>query len=125
MRPQSEVIQFEIPLWMHKASYGHNPIVNDISVISYDPKNKGSKFYTYKALVGKTNKAKFFNEAFNWLAEYKPNEKIEFIKCQLHGCKYNLKNNRANLLGYFKRLKSLNKSHFENWSFNKFLKKVH
>ena len=121
----SEVIQFELngSSTYHYDENSH--LSNQISVVAYDPNNKGSKFYTYKALTGATNKAKFFNEAFNWLAEYKPNEKIEFIKCQLHGCKYKLKNNRANLLGFIKRLKSLNKSHFENWSFNKFLKKVH
>ena len=121
----SEVIQFELNGHYTWAYSNNADLSNQISVVAYDPKNKGSKFYTYKALAGKTNKAKFFNEAFNWLAEYKPNEKIEFIKCQLHGCKYKLKNNRANLLGFIKRLKSLNKSHFENWSFNKFLKKVH
>ena len=121
----SNIIQFEL-YPSYTWNYSNNSSVsNQISVVPYDPKNKGSKFYTYKALSGKTNKAKFFNEAFNWLAEYKPNEKIEFIKCQLHGCKYNLKNNRANLLGFFKRLKRLNKLHFENWNFNKFLKKVH
>ena len=121
----SNIIQFELNsnYTYHYCENSH--LTNEISVISYDPKNKGSKFYTYKALSGKSNKAKFFNEAFNWLAEYKPNEKIEFIKCQLHGCKYNLKNNRANLLRFFKRLKRLNKLHFENWNFNKFLKKVH
>ena len=121
----SEVIQFELnPSYTWSYSSNSN-IFNQISVVPYDPNNKGSKFFTYKALTGATNKAKFFNEAFNWLAEYKPNEKIEFIKFQLHGCKYNLKNNRANLLGFFRRLKRLNKLHFENWSFNKFLKKVH
>ena len=121
----SNIIQFELngSSTYHYDENSH--LSNQISVVAYDPNNKGSKFYTYKALTGATNKAKFFNEAFNWLAEYKPNEKIEFIKCQLHGCKYKLKNNRANLLGFIKRLKSLNKSHFENWSFNKFLKKVH
>ena len=71
------------------------------------------------------NIGKLFNEAFNWLAEYKPNEKIEFIKFQLQGCKYKVKNNRANILGFFRRLKNLNKKHYENWSFKKFLKKVH
>ena len=121
----SDIIQFELN-GHYTWSYSNNAdLSNQISVVAYDPNNKGSKFYTYKALPGKTNKAKFFNEAFNWLAEYKPNEKIEFIKCQLHGCKYKLKNERANLLGFFRRLKGLNKSHFENWSFNKFLKKVH
>ena len=121
----SNIIQFELNqrgTWI----YSNNAdLSNQISVVPYDLNNKGSKFFTYKALTGATNKAKFFNEAFNWLAEYKPNEKIEFIKFQLHGCKYNLKNNRANLLGFFRRLKRLNKLHFENWSFNKFLKKVH
>ena len=121
----SEVIQFELngSSTYHYDKNSH--FSNQISVVAYDPNNKGSKFFTYKALAGATNKAKFFNEAFNWLAEYKPNEKIEFIKFQLHGCKYKLKNNRANLLGFFRRLKRLNKLHFENWSFNKFLKKVH
>ena len=121
----SNIIQFELNPSYRYHYYDNSNLTNQISVVPYDPNNKGSKFYTYKALTGKTKKAKFFNEAFNWLAEYKPNEKIEFIKCQLHGCKYKLKNNRANLLGFIKRLKSLNKSHFENWSFNKFLKKVH
>ena len=121
----SEVIQFELngSSTYHYDENSH--LSNQISVVPYDLNNKGSKFYTYKALAGKSKKAKFFNEAFNWLAEYKPNEKIEFIKFQLHGCKYKIENNRANLLGFIKRLKSLNKSHFENWSFNKFLKKVH
>ena len=121
----SNIIQFELnPSYTWRYSSNSN-IINQISVVPYDPNNKGSKFFTYKALTDATNKAKFFNEAFNWLAEYKPNEKIEFIKFQLHGCKYKLKNNRANLLGFFRRLKRLNKLHFENWSFNKFLKKVH
>ena len=35
---------------------------HQISVVTYDPNNKGSKFYTYKALTGKTNKAKFFKK---------------------------------------------------------------
>jgi len=121
----SEVIQFELN-GNYTWNYSNNShFTNQISIVPYDPNNKGSKFFTYKALAGATNKAKFFNEAFNWLAEYKPNEKIEFIKFQLHGCKYKLENNRANLLGYLRRLKGLNKSHFENWSFSKFLKKVH
>ena len=64
----------------------------------------------YAVALGAVNsKAKLFNEAFNWLAEYKPNEKIEFIKFQLQGCKYTIKNNRANILGFFRRLKNLNK----------------
>ena len=121
----SNIIQFELNKSGTYTYFDNSNFYNQISVVPYDPNNKGSKFYTYKALTGATNKAKFFNEAFNWLAEYKPNEKIEFIKCQLHGCKYKIKNNRANILGWFKRLKSLNKSHFENWSFNKLLKKVH
>ena len=121
----SNIIQFELnPSYTWRYSSNSN-IFNQISVVPYDPNNKGSKFFTYKALAGKSNKAKFFNDAFNWLAEYKPNEKIEFIKFQLQGCKYKLKNNRANILGFFRRLKRLNKLHFENWSFNKFLKKVH
>jgi len=121
----SNIIQFELngSSTYHYDENSH--LSNQISVVPYDLNNKGSKFYTYKALAGKTNKAKFFNEAFNWLVEYKPNEKIEFIKFQLQGSKYKLKNNRANLLGFIKRLKGLNKSHFDNWSFNKFLKKVH
>ena len=121
----SNIIQFELGnQGLYTRSENNADYTNQISVISYDPKNKGSKFYTYKALSGKSNKAKFIDDAFNWLAEYKPNEKIEFIKCQLHGCSYKIKNNRANILGFFKRLKRLNKLHFENWNFNKFLKKV-
>ena len=121
----SNILQFELNGHYTWAYSNNADLSNQITIVPYDPNNKGSKFYTYKALTGATNKAKFFNEAFNWLAEYKPNEKIEFIKFQLHGSKYKMQNNRANLLGFFRSLKSLNKSHFENWSFNKFLKKVH
>ena len=122
---KSEVIQFELnPSYAWRYS-NNSDLSNQITVVPYDPNNKGSKFYTYKALSSNTSKAKLFYEAFNWLAEYKPNEKIEFIKFQLQGCKYKVKNNRANILGFFRRLKNLNKRHYENWSFKKFLKKVH
>ena len=65
----SNIIQFELyPSYTWNYS-NNSALSNQISVVPYDPNNKGSKFFTYKALAGATNKAKFFNEAFNWLAE--------------------------------------------------------
>ena len=66
----SEVIQFELN-GSSTYHYGENShLSNQISVVPYDPKNKGSKFYTYKALAGKSNKAKFFNSISEAISNY-------------------------------------------------------
>ena len=93
---------------------------SDVLSCKYDPTNKGKDYFTFKPLTGASNKKKFFDNAFNWFSVYVPNSHIDKIKFQLQGCKYNINNNRAAILGLLKNLKKLKVHHFDNWSFSKF-----
>ena len=93
---------------------------NDVVSCKYKPENRGKKYFTFKSLPGKSIKKKFFDDAFNWFSVYVPNRHEEKIKFQLQSCHYNINNNRAAILGFFKNLKRLKSHHFDNWSFSKF-----
>ena len=92
----------------------------DVVSCKYNPENRGAKYFTFKPLIGSSNKKKFFDDAFSWFSVYVPNRHIDKIKFQLQGCKYNINNNRAAILGLLKNLKRLKSHHFDNWSFGKF-----
>ena len=92
----------------------------DVVSCKYNPENRGKGYYTFKPLTGKSNKKKFFDDAFNWFSVYIPGRDIDKIKFKLQSCHYNINNNRAAILGFFKNLKRLKAHHFDNWSFSKF-----
>jgi len=93
----------------------------DVVSCKYKPENKGKSYYTFKPLPGKSNKKKFFDDAFNWFSVYVPSRHEEKIKFKLQSCHYNINNNRATILGFFRNLKKLRSHHFDNWDLHNFL----
>ena len=94
---------------------------SDVLNCKYKPNNKGKEYFTFKPLIGASNKKKFFDDAFNWFAVFVPNKDDDKIQFQLQTCHYNINNNRAAILELLKNLKKLKSHHFNNWDLHKFL----
>ena len=94
---------------------------SDVLNCKYEPNNKGKEYFTFKPLIGASNKKKFFDDAFQWFAVFMPNKDDDKIQFQLQSCNYHINNNRATILGLLKNLKKLKSHHFNNWDLHKFL----
>lgn len=69
-----------------------------------------------------STKDKFFYDALAWFDTYKPDEAKEFIRFKLQGTRFNIRNQKHIIIKWFRNLQKLKSSHFDNWTFKKFLK---